>query len=200
MKIKKSVQLLLFCFSVLSCGFMSCKSSSERNLVVDCMEDTVTHDDPFFERNMEVKRLEDTVCYYDTSGKKYFYAPYGKDSLLMIPDYALANLYDSPMESYRKKYTNYQNFKREFLYNPETLPDRLSWSYHIGINQEVMYDYHHMTFDDFWKKYIYVEENDTLLSINDTTLAYCLDKHKYFCIFNYMNKEKTKIIKSEYQY
>ena len=57
-----------------------------------------------------------------------------------------------------------------------------------------------MGFDDFWNKYLYVEGEDTLSSINDTTLAYCLDKHDFYSIFDYCRTGKIRVIKSEYPY
>ena len=60
------------------------------------------------------------------------------------------------------------------------------------INLTVM-DYSYMTFEHFTKKYTLIEGNDTLLIINDTTLAFCFDKKGYYCIFNYGNTGKSKI-------
>ena len=116
----------------------------------------------------------------------------------MIPDFGIGNLYGLNIESFKDRYSSYQEFKRELLCNPENIHDLLPWSYHIGKNKEIIFDYQHMAFDEFWKKYLYVEGNDTLSLINDTTLAYCLDKHDYYSIFNYMKSGKIKVIKSEY--
>lgn len=124
---------------------------------------------------------------------KNYFAPYGNDSLLMIPDWVLGNLYESPLEPYHKLYKRYQEFKDDFLYNPKNLPVRLKWSYHFGINKQIMEDYSYMTFEHFTKKYTLIEGNDTLLIINDTTLAFCFDKKGYYCIFNYGNTGKSKI-------
>ena len=95
---------------------------------------------------------------------------------------------------------SYQEFKREFLYNPQNLSKLSLYSDHIRINKEIMHDYHHMGFDDFWNKYVYVEGEDTLSSINETTLAYCLDKHDFYSIFNYCKMAKFRVVKSEYPY
>ncbi len=177
---------------ILSYNFMSCNTSSVRNGKVEYVEDTVSNIDPHSFRSRKLESEESTTIF------KNFYIPYGKDSLLMIPDWAIENLYSSPLEAYRKKYKNYEEFENTFLYSSKMLPDRLNWSYHIGINPDVMYDYHHMPFDDFMKKYLYVEGKDTMAIINDTTLAYCLDKHGYHCFFDYMQNGKTKVEKSRY--
>ena len=38
---------------------------------------------------------------------KNYFAPYGNDSLLMIPDWVLGNLYESPLEPYHKNRSYY---------------------------------------------------------------------------------------------
>ena len=177
---------------ILSYNFMSCNTSSVRNRKVEYVEDTVSNIDPHSFRSRKLESEESTTIF------KNFYIPYGKDSLLMIPDWVIESLYSSPLEAYRKKYKNYEKFENTFLYSSKMLADRLNWSYHIGINHDVMYDYCHMPFDDFMKKYLYVEGKDTMAMINDTTLAYCLDKHGYHCFFDYMQNGKTKVEKSRY--
>ena len=171
---------------------MSCNTSSVGNKKVEYVEDTVSNIDLHSFRSWEQESDESSTIY------KNFYIPYGKDSLLMIPDWVIESLYSSPLESYHKKYKNYEEFENTFLYGSKMLADRLNWSYHIGINHDVMYDYCNMQFDDFMKKYLYIEGKDTMAMINDTTLAYCLDKHGYHCFFDYMQNGKTKVEKSRY--
>lgn len=133
----------------------------------------------------------------DSPELKNFFVPYGKDSLLMIPDWALANLYESPLEPYYKLYASYKEFERDFLHNPKNLSERLKWSYHFKANNKILQDYSIMPFKDFYKKYTKIEGTDTILFMNDTTIAFCFDKHGYFCVFNYQNTGKTKIIKQD---
>lgn len=177
MKIGKLILLLLLCMYMLSCNFSSKEPSSTKVL-----ED------------------EDPPIYYETNQIKNFFIPYGDDSLLMIPDFILVAVYELHDSTAREQYKSYQEFKREFLYNPKNLSKLSLYSDHIRINKEIMHDYHHMGFDDFWNKYLYVEGEDTLSSINDTTLAYCLDKHDFYSIFNYCKMAKFRVVKSEYPY
>lgn len=162
----------LFCMCIILCNY-SCKKHSD-------------------------KVQEESSIDYETSAIKDFFIPYGEDSLLMIPDFGLRSAY-AEAKAY-KRYGSYQEFKREFLSNPKAFPQLLSWPYHVRINKKIMHDYHHMGFDDFWNKYLYVEGEDTLSSINDTTLAYCLDKHDFYSIFDYCRTGKIRVIKSEYPY
>ena len=131
---------------ILSYNFMSCNTSSVRNRKVEYVEDTVSNIDPHSFRSRKLESEESTTIF------KNFYIPYGKDSLLMIPDWVIESLYSSPLEAYRKKYKNYEKFENTFLYSSKMRADRLNWAYHIGINHDVMYDYCHMPFDDFMKK------------------------------------------------
>ena len=153
-------------------------------------------------KSPSTKILEDdeSPIYYETNQIKEFFVPYGEDSLLMIYDCVLADIYAYGDSQFRKQYRSYQEFKREFLNNPKNLSKLSLYSDHISINKKVMYDYHHMSFDDFWNKYIHVEGEDTFALINDTTLAYCLDKHDFYSIFDFCNSGKIKVKKSEYQY
>ena len=173
---KRRIYLLLLLFYL--CMF-SCNNSNNKSFSTKVQEDN----------NI-----------YDTTEMKYFFVLYGEDSLLMVPDFGLANLYGLNIDSFKDRYSSYQEFKRELLCNPKNIPDLLPYSYHIRKNKKIMHDYEHMEFDEFWKKYLYIEGEDTMSFINDTTLAYCLDKHDYFSDFNYMRTGKIKVRKSEYQY
>lgn len=143
----------------------------------------------------EKKNMESDSIISDDSELKNFFILYGKDSLLMIPNWVLANLYESPLESYNKLYVNYQEFESDFLNSSNYLSERLYWSYHIKIDKDILNDYNCMLFDYFKKKYWVIEGKDTMSYKNDTTLAYCFDKHGYYCIFNYLNEGKIKVIK-----
>lgn len=170
MNMKIYIILLLFYWYMSSCNNSNNKSSSAKEK------------EPIFD---------------DTTPKNY-YVLYGDDSLLMIPDFGLDNLYELNIDSFKDRYSNYQEFKRELLYNPKNIPDLLPWSYHICKNKKIMHDYEHMAFDKFWKKYLYIEGEDTMSFTNDTTLAYCLDKHNYYSDFNYMRTGKIKVIKKNH--
>lgn len=140
----------------------------------------------------EVMRNDSIIS--DFPELKNFFVPYGNDSLLMIPDWTLANLHESPLEPYHKLYASYREFENDFLHNPDYLSERLKWSYHFRSNKMILQDYSNMSFDDFLKKYTRTEGPDTILLTNDTTLAFCFDKHGYYCVFNYQNTGKTKMI------
>lgn len=172
MKKGKYTVLLLLCLCMISCNNSNNKSSSTK---------------------------EEEPIFYDTTAKNYFVL-YGEDSLLMIPDFGLGSLYELNMDSFKDRYSSYIEFKRELLYNPKNIPDLLPWSYHIRKNKKIMHDYEHMAFDEFWKKYLHIEGEDTMSFINDTTLAYCLDKYDYYSDFNYMRTGKIKVIKNKYSY
>ena len=173
MKIGNIISFLVLVIIILSCDFSNGKS----------------HD-------YQEEHLDSDSTISDNQELKNYFVPYGKDSLLMIPDWTLANLYESPLEPYHKLYKSYQDFERAFLYHPKNLSKRIKWSYHIRVNEQILWDYSQMSFENFSKKYTMVEGNDTVSLLNDTTLAYCFDKHGYYCIFNYQNKGKTKIIKT----
>ena len=141
-----------------------------------------------------------SICSYDPPTykddlPKSFFILYGKDSLLMIPDFAISNLYGSVLEPYHLLFFNYQTFENAFLYSKKLFSQRLYWSYHIKLNKKIINDYNQMSFDDFKRRYWVINGNDTLLLMKDTTLAYLFDKHGYYCIFNYQNTGKNKIIK-----
>ena len=143
----------------------------------------------------EVSNIYDTIP--DHSVLKHYFVPYGEDSVLMIPYWLLVNLYGSPLEPWHKLYKNEQDFGRDFLYSPNLLPVRIKCSYHFKLNKQILQDYSNMSLENFFMKYTVKEGNDTILLINDTTIVYCLDKHDYFCIFNYNNTGKNKIIGNE---
>lgn len=142
----------------------------------------------------------DSPIYYGTNGIKDFYIPYGEDSLLMIPDFGLAGIYGSDLETFRESYVSYEVFEYAFLNSKKLLPQRLNWSYHIKLNKTILNDYYSMFSEDFLRKYLYVKDSDTLSFVNDTTLAYCLDKYGFFSMFDYLNSGKIKVVKSEYPY
>lgn len=180
---------IFLCSLLLSCNWSGRKIAFFNSQAVNYVEKKETDSIIIHHSNIkgEISNIGDSP--------KNFFIQYGKDSLLMIPDFVLSNLYGSILEPYNKLYANYEVFENDFLYNQKYLPQRLNWSYHIKLNKQVLADHRQMSFDDFKKKYLVIEGVDTFLIMNDTTLAYCFDRHGFNSIFNYSNERKTKIVR-----
>lgn len=112
---------------------------------------------------------------------KCFFFEHGEDSLLIMPGFALVNLFYSRLEGYKYKYFTYQQFKDSFLTSKQHLKALEDWSIHKRKNNKILNDYEKLSFNEFFKKYCYIEHGDTFAIANDATLSFCLDKHSLYC-------------------
>ena len=188
----KFILYLIICTSLLSCELPNRKLATDsaqvtERRVIHLKTDSIIHG---YHKYLSLNSND-----YIT--RRAFFILHEKDSLLMIPAFAVSNLYGSSLETYHLLYFNYQIFEDQFLYSEKFLPQRLYFSYHVKLNKKILDDYNHMSFDDFKRKYWVINGNDTLLLVNDTTLAYCFDKHGYLCIFDYLNTVKIKSLEPE---
>lgn len=181
---------LIICTSILSCDLSDCKLTINSTKIKERGEKHLKTDS----FSLGYSKYINLTTYKEDLPKSFFIL-YGEDSLLMIPDFAISNLYGSVLEPYHLLFFNYQTFEKAFLYSKKLFSQRLYWSYHIKLNKKIINDYNQMSFDDFKRRYWVINGNDTLLLMKDTTLAYLFDKHGYYCIFNYQNTGKNKIIR-----
>ena len=113
--------------------------------------------------------------------------------IYMLPDLTAKGLYKSLLKTNEPKYQSYENFKNKFLYDEDIIALIDSWCLKSKVNEKVLEDYKKLTFEKFLSKYCTIEGEDTFLVKNDTTVAYCLDKHSLNCIFKHDKDNKVKV-------
>ena len=113
--------------------------------------------------------------------------------IYMLPDLTAKGLYKSLLKTNEPKYQSYENFKNKFLYDEDIIALIDSWCLKSRVNEKVLEDYKKLTFEKFLSKYCTIEGEDTFLVKNDTTVAYCLDKHSLNCIFKHDKDNKVKV-------
>lgn len=118
------------------------------------------------------------------------------DSLYAICEMDIRTIYSGMRVLYSKYYGKYpylSAFRKALLTEERHDSIRNVRGSYVKKNKEVMKDYASMSFDSFFEKYCYQENNDTFLVTRDTTVAFCLDKHSYGCIYGLVGMESDKI-------